>query len=261
MNILLSLNYKCFKMKPESLIRYIKNIDELKIVKGFEVNASTDDDKKYLIDLANECNKNSYILNIHLPSLSNIEEYKQYLNYINSITNIYNKKINMVLHPIYSKNKNESIKNTEKYVYEILKYIKNNNYNVCLSIENLNNINGNYRLKKEDFKNLLEKYEELKFTYDIGHEYIDNSLKYGIDNIYIKKMSNIHVHTFKEKEDHYPIEEIDEILLNKLIEIKSKGYDNNIVLEYALDYINGDNFHEKLRKYIKYSEIMNNYIN
>lgn len=253
MNILLSFNYKCFKMQPDVLIDYIETINSEKYIKGFEVNASTEEDKKYLKELAKECKLRKYILNIHLPILENIEEYKKYLDYLKEVSNIYQSKINMVFHPIYSENKIKSILITEKYISEILKYIELNGYNFSLSIENLNDMNGMYRLKKEDLKELLQKYQKLNFTYDIGHEYIDNQLEINTDKFYINKINNIHVHTFKEKDDHYPIEEISSknILLNKVIEIKKKGYDGNIVLEYALDYIKGENFEEKINKYIE----------
>ncbi len=265
MNILLSLNYKFFNTKPEELLKYINNIDNDKIIKGFEVNAETSKEREYLYDLAKECNKYNYMLNIHLPCLNSIEEYKEYLDYLNEITKVYKNEMNMVFHPIYNKEKKQSIEVTSNYINDLLKYIEVNNYNLRLSIENLNDIGEIKRLKKEDIKEILIKYDKLNFTYDIGHEYIDGrgTIKKQIDSYLISKMNNIHIHTFNKTEDHYPIEDIskDKIVIEMLNNISQKGYKGQVVLEYALDYIEGENLNKKLEKYIKEAKNISYYIN
>ena len=67
-------------------------------------------------------------------------------------------------------------------------------------------------------------------------------------------MNNIHIHTFNKTEDHYPIEDInkDKIVIEMLNNISKKGYKGQVVLEYALDYIEGENLNKKLEKYTKF---------
>lgn len=264
MEILLSLNYKFFEIKPEELLERIKIIDTYKIIKGFEVNAKTSKEREYLYDLAKECNKQEYILNIHLPNLNSIEEYKEYFDYLNKISKVYKNEINMVFHPIYNEDKQTSIEITEKYVDELLKYIEVKRYNMMLSIENLNDTEKMQRLKKEDIKKILKKYDKLYFTYDIGHEYIDGKgkIQTEIDSYFISKINNIHIHTFNKNEDHYPIENFnkDKAIIEKLNNISQKIYKGQIVLEYALDYMEGENLKEKLEKYINAARNISFYI-
>lgn len=70
-----------------------------------------------------------------------------------------------------------------------------------------NDLNGMKRPKKEDFINLFEKYQNLKFTYDIGHELVDGIKNTDLIQIFQERLTNIHIHTFDKTDytDHHPI--------------------------------------------------------
>ena len=73
-----------------------------------------------------------------------------------------------------------------------------------VSIENLNDINGLERIKKENIEGILKEFEKLKFTYNIGHELIDNNFVSNLSNLLLERLNNIHIHIYNENRDHYP---------------------------------------------------------
>ena len=257
MKILLSLNYKFFDVEPEKLIKFIKKHDKENLIKGFEIATNYEKEKEYLLNLAKLVFKEGYIINLHSPSFENIEEAMQYLDFAVEISKIMQRKINIVYHPINAKNIDESKEKTKSQIKEIIKYIEIKKYynNVELSIENLNNINGIKRLKKEDFIEILEGEKNLKFTYDIGHEIIEGIKTEKLVNILEERLNNIHIHTYQKNLDHYPIKNVNEHeSIKKLLE--KYGDNKTVVLEYALDYIDGENFEIKLRNYIESAKII-----
>lgn len=136
--------------------------------------------------------------------------------------------------------------------------MENNEYNkITISIENLNDLENYKRLKRDKIKDILVKYPKLKFTYDIGHELIDGNLQLSLSEIFLERINNVHVHIFEGKEDHYPIIELNEkeqVLLTAIKKLKENGYDDILVTEYSFDYIDGNNYEEKLVNYIIYSQ-------
>ena len=58
------------------------------------------------------------------------------------------------------------------------------------------------------------------------------------------------MHTYQKDLDHYPINNIDEYKLIKEL-LEKYGENKTVVLEYALDYIEGENFETKLKNYVE----------
>lgn len=257
MKILLSLNFKFFNLEPEKFIELIKKYDEENLISGFEIATNSKKDELYVLRFAKVALKNKYIINLHSPSFENIEEAKEYLNFAVEISKITKRKTNIVYHPISANSINESKEKTKEQVKEIMQYIEDKKYynNVELSIENLNDINGITRLKKEDLIEILEQQKSLKFTYDIGHEIIDGIKTEELVNILDERLNNIHMHTYQKDLDHYPINNIDEYKLIKEL-LEKYGENKTVVLEYALDYIEGKNFETKLKNYVESAKII-----
>ena len=186
-----------------------------------------------------------------------MEDAKKYLNFAVEISKIMKRKTNIVYHPINAKSIEESKEKTKEQIKEIMKYIEENRYyeNIELSIENLNDMNGIKRLKKEDFIEILETKKSLKFTYDIGHEIIDGIKTERLVNILDERLNNIHIHTFQKDLDHFPIKTINEYETIKKI-LEKYGYNKTVVLEYAIDYIEGENFETKLQNYVESAKII-----
>lgn len=262
MNKLLSINYKFFKQEPQKLIEIINKYNKNRLIQGFEIAVSKQEEQKYLLEFAKKLKKYNYILNLHAPTLENIEQYQKYLDYTVEISKITTQKTNIVFHPINAKNILKSKEQTNKYVKELLKYIEQKNYekNIELSIENLNDIKEEKRLKKEDITDILNQNQELKFTYDIGHELVDGQIPQIEQEILKEKINNIHIHTHIEKKDHYPLiknKKDKEVTIQIIEKIKKHNENINVVMEYALDYIEGNTFEEKIKNYINEANYMN----
>lgn len=257
MKILLSLNYRHFKITPNEIISLLKKYDNNNIIKGFEVSIKYDNDLVYLEQLAGICKNKGYLLRLHAPTLININKYEKYFDFVNKIAQTYENYLNVVFHPINSESIEKSISETVRYLKHIYEYIEVKKYNkIIISIENLNDINGLERIKKENIEDILKKFKKLKFTYDIGHELIDNKFVSNLSNLLLERLNNIHIHIYNGNRDHYPILEKNKKstkVLMALEKIKNKGYNDVIVAEYALDYIEGNDFNTKMINYIRYS--------
>ncbi len=257
MKILLSLNYRHFKITPNEIISLLKKYDNNNIIKGFEVSIKYDNDLVYLKQLAGICKNKGYLLRLHAPTLININKYEEYFDFVNKITQIYEDSLNVVFHPINAESIEKSISKTVQYLKHIYEYIEIKRYKrIIISIENLNDINGLERIKKENIEGILKKFEKLKFTYDIGHELIDNNSVSNLSDLLLDRLNNIHIHAYDGNKDHYPILRENEKSIKVLMvleEIKNKGYNDVIVSEYALDYIEGNDFNTKMINYIRYS--------
>lgn len=256
MNKLLSINYKFFKVEPKKLIEIINKNNNRNQIQGFEVAVSNKEEQKYLLEFAQKAKENNYILNLHAPTLDSVVEYKNYLDFAVEVSKITNQKTNIVFHPINAENKSKSIEITNNYIKELLEYMLNKSYNknIELSIENLNDMNNLKRLKKEDLIEILKQNQSLKFTYDIGHELVDEVVPKIEEKLLIERLNNVHIHTHLGKEDHHSLQNNtkDMIITNEILDkISSKKEKINVVLEYALDYIDGVNFKSKMEKYIK----------
>ncbi|MDD3453095.1 MAG: hypothetical protein PHN42_02295 [Bacilli bacterium] len=263
MNLLLSLNQKFFEINPNEIISMINKLDDKKIIKGMEM-CITDFslfEKNYILRLSNLCKQNNYYLQIHGNSIFDIEKQQKIMDFINEISTIMNYKINVVLHPIEEDDKNNS--NSNIYFSSILNYIYENNYNINISIENLNSTTHHLRLSKELILTILYNNEDLHFTYDIGHEIVEYGKITDLDEVLIKRMNNIHIHTFKNTFDHLPIEENDENKLKWLkgLEyLKYLKYNGNIVLEYDIYEVKGNGINEKVQNYIRSAYFISQYI-
>ena len=257
MKILLSLNFKFFNLEPEKFIELIKKYDEENLIEGFEIATNSKKDELYVLRLAKVALKNKYIINLHSPGFENIEEAKEYLNFAVEISKIMKRKTNIVYHPISANSIDESKEKTKEQLEEIMQYIEDKKYynHVELSIENLNDMNGMKRLKKEHLIEILEQQKSLKFTYDIGHEIIDGIKTEKLVNILDERLNNIHIHTYQKNLDHYPINNMDEYKLIKEL-LEKYGENKTVVLEYALDYIDGEDFETKLKNYVESAKII-----
>ena len=216
------------------------------------VNLTSELEMNYLEQLVTELKKYNLILQIHCDSSIELNKQIIYLERIEQYAKYLNTKIILTFHSIYDKDKKESINKTKQYIEELIKRINNNKLIVCL--ENLNNLEEKYRLKKEDLYTVVMNNENIYFTYDIGHEIVE----YGdIINIYddlFSKVKNVHIHTCDEiGNDHFPLYadsyKFEEITKSINLLINNK-YQYNIVYEYDLYLCNGNNIEEKIIDYL-----------
>lgn len=263
MKILISISSKFFEKQPEELIKLLKKHDSKRIIKGFEicVNFNNEEEREYMKQLCYLCKKESYIFQIHGMNLDYINQFK-YMDFVNELTKILQKSIDIVIHPIVQNDIEKSIIESKEYFNRIINYIEREKYNINIGIENLNYL-GIPRPNKNDILPILREINNLNFTYDMGHEIIDNRNISNLDSFTLNKINNIHIHTFKNKLDHQPIgftndgsKKWEECLKY----LKSIKYGKSVVLEYDF-YTLGDSYEERLINYIKSANIVNNYYN
>jgi len=257
MRIVLSLNYKYFEISPFEIFTTIKENDYLNAIKGVEIglglSSYLESDMDYIMEMAKICKEYNLIFNLHAPTLDSITNFKAYLDYADTLQKIYGRQINIVVHSINKDYHDNSVRLTDEYLGSILEYIQQRNYNLSISVENLNIMGGKKRLIREDLLTILNKYPDLKFTYDVGHEMIDHIKFVELSDIINYKINNVHIHSYKDGTDHHPLgvdEDVESIqeFIKKLNTISYKG---PIVLEYAFEHIEGNDIKEKIVNYIK----------
>lgn len=202
------------------------------------------------------CRKNKLLFRCHFPLKKLTEsETKKYLNCLNDISKELRYKINVVFHSVNENEEmQENIEDSKKYMANILKYVEKYNLGVIVSLENLNYRHDMKRINVDKIDNILSEYENLKFTYDIGHDIYDNKKVSNLSELQKQKINNVHIHSVVKKEDHHMIdkEAKDFVELNQAINnLKSMKYTNPIVLEYAIEYLPGKRIEEKIINLVK----------
>ena len=259
MKSLISINSKFMDLAPTELIDLIINF---KTIQGVEINIDLNNEfqKKYLEDLVFELKKTNLILQIHgnidldfnmqLEFIKQLENYSDYLGY----------KIVVTMHTIYNTIKSESLQKTKIYLDSLINNIDNNKVTICL--ENLNSTSEYIRLGKEDIASTILENDKLFFTYDIGHEIVNHGEITNLENRLIKKIRNVHIHTYDDQgNDHCPIYKDDSHwseLTKGFNFLISNKYKYNIVYEYNLEYCYGKNIKEKITDYLKSIDFVSN---
>ena len=201
------------------------------------------------------CSKNNLIFQVHGNSDLSLNKQKEYIDILNELSCHIYYPINMVIHPIYNSDKQKSIDETINYTNAVSRFTSASN--IILSLENLNDACNQDRLNKEDITPIVCNNESLFFTYDIGHEIIENGNITDLNEFMIPLISNVHIHTYNSKYkdgyDHKPINQGDEHwnkCLKGIYFLKNNHYDGNIVFEYDLYQCFGDNIEEKIKSYL-----------
>lgn len=224
-----------------------KNID------GIEINTDNLDSLKKCSKL---CKKNKLKFMCHTPlKVMSESEVIKYLNCLNDISRELRYNINVVFHSLNNnKDFKENIEETILFMKKILTYVKKYNLNVTISLENLNKKNDIRRININVIDSILNRFEDIRFTYDIGHDLYDNKKISNLSTLQKIKLNNVHIHSVINSKDHniineksYDIDKIKESLEN----LKKINYKGPIVLEYAIDNIPGERIEEKIINLVK----------
>ena len=260
MKSIISINVSKFKE--------INCLDLYKIINdkidGCELHFNFNDKEEleYVENLLFYFNRDNFYYQFHGNSNLTIDKQKEYLLFVNK-TNNSNNYINIVLHSLTFDNIEDALKQTSLYIDELEEFIEENNLKITLSLENLNSIKDVKRLSKEDLFSILYNNDKLNFTYDIGHEIEEYGLLTNLSDIEIKRINNVHIHTFKNNLDHLPIYDNDEHILNitkSLLYLRHINYNGPIVFEYDLYECNGNTLEEKVIGYIDSIKFVENYL-
>ncbi|MDD2376684.1 MAG: TIM barrel protein [Clostridia bacterium] len=261
MNFLISLNSKIFlKYDTKQLMNTITSLDVNKVIKGIEIyiDMTNEEEKEYCLSLSRIMKNNNWIIQLHSADMQNIEKetIERYLQYYNQIALIYGEKIKLTLHPATEGSRYESIIKTIETVKHINKYIERNKLDIELLIENLNEHNGMLRCNIYQVYEMVDSLKTNGVTFDMGHYVYDYSNDYtNLDNEHADKIRNIHIHDIdNNRDDHHPFY-YNNVKIQEIVKyINEINYKENIVLEYGLEYLEGETFEDKITEYIKQIE-------
>lgn len=222
-------------------------------VNGVEFNS---ENLSSLKKCANLCKKNNLKFMCHTPLKTMSEsEIIKYLNCVDEISKKLRYSVNVVFHSLNNnKELNKDVEETTLFMEKILLYVKKYKLNVIISLENLNKKNGQRRINLNAIDNILNKFEDLKFTYDIGHDLYDNRKTSELSSLQKIKLNDVHIHSVVNSADHNIIDisskdiaQIKKAILN----LKNINYKGPIVLEYAIAIAPGVRVEEKIINIIK----------
>lgn len=232
--------------------------DTDRIISGCEIHVNLKDieEKEYISKLIKNNPAKEWIYQFHGPELLEYcNDYQDILNYYDDFSQKLGYKLNVTFHPV-SQNTcvEENILRTKKELYTICNLVEKRNMNIDICLENLNKSLGQYRCNLDDIYSCLDM-DGVKFTWDIGHQVVDNNCTYMLSERHKDKLGNIHIHDTKEK-DHYPFY-YNKTDLNRCFDyLLSIKYDGPIVAEIGLSCLNSVTFDERVIEYIKNLHIL-----
>ena len=241
MKLMLSINEKFFEIDPHQFIDTVVCVDKEKNISGFEFffDYKNDEHKKYIDELIRLSIVNNYLIQFHAIGIYDLDYQKVFLDYCSKVSSV-NYQIKIVYHPYSVSDEYDAVDMTDKYIAKLLEYAYDNDYNLEITVENLNNDEGEIRLNHRDLVPILKNNKNLMFTYDIGHDIFEGDNMFFLDSINVSRLKNVHIHTFDEITDHIPIDTDDKNKDKwmKGIEIlKNNNYEGTVVLENMI-YIN-----------------------
>ena len=231
----------------------IVNLYGNKDIDGIELNSNN---LKKIKKCATLCKKNGLLFRCHFP-LVKLTESKiiKHLNGVSNIAKELRYDINIVVHTLADEGSMiDNITQSQKYFEKILAYVEKYKLHVIISAENLNFIGGIRRINVKEIDEILKINDNLKFTYDIGHDLYDNKNPSVLSSLQKERINNVHIHSVIKNEDHHVIQEnskdLDEIM-KAIKQLKDIGYTGPIVLEYAIKYLEGKRTEEKVINFVK----------
>jgi len=243
-----------FKMNHTTAFDLVNKVLPYKVIDGFEVcpNYNSENELKFMEDLAFECKKNNLLFQVHGDSSVPYSTQIEFINRLDKLSNMLGYKINLVLHPITKDTVEESLKASNEFYQKILEDTKD--MNIIINTENLNSTKDMRRLNLNEVKQLLYNNSNLKLTYDIGHSIVEHESIFIEDEEIIKRISNIHIHSYDYVEEHHIILENDlhkNEVIKGLLFLKKIKYDGSIVFEYDFYRTNSLDYDECIKNYIE----------
>lgn len=250
MKSLISVNALFMSLSPKELVRLIL---QSKYTKGVEVciDASNENELKYLDELAFELQKNHLILQIHGEILLDMDKQIKFFKRIEEYSDLFHEPIIVTMHSFCDEDSKIAIDKTVEYLSLLLKSVDCSKVVLCL--ENLNDTNEFIRLGKEEIRTTILNNEDIYFTYDIGHEIADYGQITDLDSYMIEEICNVHLHSDNKGVNHMPIYKNDphwNDILKAITFLINHHYSHNIVYEYGIDYCHGSTVEEKVKDYL-----------
>lgn len=265
MKLLLALNYKFVEKGAYPLVKFVEDNDLTKVVDGYEMMVDCKDEKEmsFLDELIHLAKEKDFIIQIHSSGYKDIVIQKEFLDKMEEYALFLERNLLIVYHPLSSDNKEDSLEDTNEMLGELLIYCYKNNYHLTLSLENLEHRKKEVRLDKNEIIPVLYNNIDLKYTYDLGHEFRDYGQITDVDKLLLERLSNVHLFRNDIDKVHLPLTDSDPDKNNwvkALLYLKQNGYDKSVVLEYDFYLMEGTTFDLKMLSYLKHASFIKEYL-
>lgn len=265
MKLLLALNYKFITKDAYQLIKLLEEQDKNHVIEGYEmmVDCKKEQEMEYLEHLVHMAKEKGYLLQVHSSSYSDINLQKKFLDKIEEYALFLGYSVNIVFHPLTEEDEVLALEKTNEMMGELLIYCYQRRYHLTLSLENLEHRRNQVRLDKDEIVPVLYNNIDLKYTYDIGHEFRDYGQITDVDVLLLERLNNVHLFRNDLTRTHLPLTDCDqdkEKWVKALLYLKQNNYCGSIVLEYDFYQIEGTSFEEKFMNYIRHAEFVKQYL-
>ena len=255
MNIAIVLDDTLLNLSSEYFIEKITSLDKSNYITGVEFSFTkyNENIKKYLIKFASLCKNYNLTINFRGIYLDlDIQIHIQYLKLYDSIAKLLGQQINVTYSSCLNDTLKLSIDDTISKYITIISYIKENNYNLNICIENLEYLNK--PSVKDIITTILPNVYGLKLSYNIGHESLIGYSKYDLPSNATKEdyesIENIYIHDNDTKYAHLGFNYGNIDLYEVKDFIKSNNYNKQITIDIDLIKVKGDTLEEKIYNYI-----------
>lgn len=251
MKYLLSIAWRTFEVLGVEDVFLALESNDLSNIGGIELATGEIEVMEKVIDF---CNKKDMEFQCHTPNFKDLELIFPYLEDVGAIGKKYGKNINVVLHSNEDDDLEKSIEDTKVFVKRIMDFIREKSLDVTISLENLNYHHGHQRINVSLIDNILKEFEDLKFTYDIGHDIFDNKENSKLSDLQKQKINNVHLHNVHNGKDHvtmFKTPENVQYLKNAVWSLEEMNYEGNIVVEVGVNFYDGETHLEMISNYIR----------
>ena len=258
MKILVKYNEKFLKIPVNKINEIISKYDKEDIIKGYELEIKSlkRGEINKFEEIVDSLKENKKIFQIKgIPLGENILMHYDFLEFYNKLAIKLGKKILVTYEPIVTDDKNDSIYKTNVILKRILKHIKDNEYKLDVSIQNVDDERKEFT--PFDVINTLKIVNGLGFSFNIGNNYLKENSNYDLNNALVKKLKSV---TIKNIADinyvRYSNIDFDKLFyyLNEI------GYKKTLVVDLDFDKIKGEDLENKIIKGIIQLENLNKII-
>lgn len=256
MKFMMSLHGIKHHWEASFFVRVLERLDPNRVVEGFEINGDPNDsyERDYITTMAKLMKTSVRTLQFHSHfDLHNHYDDLHYLNktlrFYHEISTILGYEVSLVLHPVDSFDIEVSISRTHRFISNMCTLKKINNYNINLTLENLNNTTRHNRLNTPELESLLNNQFDIGLCWDIGHEVSEGICHYQLNQALEKKLKNVHIHDINAK-DHFPFDYGNTDYKESIDYLSTINYCGSLIIEINLDYLKGNSLLDKFRAYI-----------
>lgn len=258
MQFLLSISRKFYPSLNNDWAYKFMQYDTENKISGCEIYVNFQDEVEttFVSKFIENCPIKHWKFQFHAPELETYLQYKNdylhMLQYYNQAAERLGYKVKVNFHPVILPPKFDikaCIDTSKTELYKVCNLIEQKHMNIIPCVENLDKLNELRRCGIKDLDEILD-IDILKFTWDIGHDIIDDECTYELKDKFALKLENVHLSDI-DKEEHAPFYYGKTNLDKCFGYFKKINFDKTIVAEIALDFLKAKDFEGKIEEYVK----------